>query len=175
VRVWNATGGAELAVLGGHDGFVESVAFSPDGRRIASGSRDNTVRVWNATGGAELAVLRGHDGSVEGVAFSPDGRRIASMSNDGTVRVWDAQLGACLEIMHGTGDVARIAVGAERFPYRALARGLELVVEDAATANPIARFPVGMAAAIIVTCPNGRTWAGRIDRYVCIVRFEEMT
>ena len=71
-----------------------SVAYSPDGRRIVSGSRDKTVRVWDAASGAELACLRGHEELVSSVAYSPDGRRIVSGSADKTVRVWDAASGA---------------------------------------------------------------------------------
>ena len=61
-------------------GCVNSVSYSPDGRRIASGSADKTVRVWDAESGAELAVLRGHESRVTSVSYSPDGRRIASGS-----------------------------------------------------------------------------------------------
>jgi WD40 repeat protein len=80
VRVWDASTGAELKVLNGHTWPVYSVAFSPDGTRIVSGSDDNSVRVWDASTGAELKVLNGHTGPVLSVAFSPDGTRIVSGS-----------------------------------------------------------------------------------------------
>jgi WD40 repeat protein len=65
------------------------VAFSPDGRRIVSGSHDNTVKVWDAATGQEMLTLE-RQMSVFSVAFSPDGQRIVSGCGDGTVKVWDA-------------------------------------------------------------------------------------
>jgi WD40 repeat protein len=73
-----------------HGAAVESVAFSPDGRCLASGCWDNTVLMWDVATGNKLATFRGHHDSVVHVAFSPDGRRIASASYDKTVRIWDA-------------------------------------------------------------------------------------
>ncbi|KIJ97428.1 hypothetical protein K443DRAFT_105698 [Laccaria amethystina LaAM-08-1] len=80
--------------LADHNDCVTSVAFSPDGRHIISGSYDKTVRVWDVqTGQSIMDPLKGHDDCVTSVAFSPDGRHIASGSDDKTVRLWDAQTG----------------------------------------------------------------------------------
>ena len=69
-----------------------SVAFSPDGKRVLTGSIDKTARVWDAETGQEKAVLMGHT-PVTSVAFSPDGKRILTGSDDKTARVWDAETG----------------------------------------------------------------------------------
>jgi WD40 repeat protein len=71
------------------------VAFSPDGRRIVSGSADNSLRLWDASSGKQLGPpLQGHTSLVSSVAFSPDGRRIVSGSGDNTLRLWDASGGS---------------------------------------------------------------------------------
>ncbi len=81
---------------------MDGVAWSPDGRRIASASQDWTVQVWDATNGGHLLTYRGHADKVTAVVWSPDDRRIASGSSDDTVRVWNAPL----SMRGGTGELS---------------------------------------------------------------------
>ena len=91
IGVWNIPTGKELYELHGHTEPPSSLAFSPDGQTLASGSHDHTIRLWDVATGTEMYTLREHHGSVFGLAFSPDGLTLASTSIDGTVLLWDMQ------------------------------------------------------------------------------------
>src|SRR6266566_4263487 len=97
--------GTTFLTYRGHSAQVLAVAWSPDGKRIASTSVDATVQVWDAITGKNVLVYHGHLGEVLAVAWSPDGKRIVSGGGDHTVQVWDAASGGNVLTYRGHSDV----------------------------------------------------------------------
>jgi WD40 repeat protein len=94
-----------ISKLAGHTGAVRSVAFSPDGKLLASGSQDNTVRLWRVADGELVRTFTGHTGHVFSVSISPDGTLLASASWDGTVRLWRVSNGKAVRTLTGHTDL----------------------------------------------------------------------
>ncbi len=114
VEVWDLFRREAGQPLRGHTGSVYCVAWSPDGRWLASGGRDRTVKVWEAACGKAVFTCRGHTGHVVCVAFSPNSQRLASASMDTTVKLWDATRGDELLTLRGhTGHVQWVAFSPE--------------------------------------------------------------
>jgi serine/threonine protein kinase len=87
--------------LTGHSGGVYSVAISPDGQTLASGSADKTIKIWNLSTGQEIRTLTGHSDPVRSVAFSPDGQTLASGSFDKTIKIWNLSTGQEIRTLTG--------------------------------------------------------------------------
>ncbi|MHC4450417.1 MAG: protein kinase domain-containing protein [Planctomycetota bacterium] len=97
----------EERTLIGHEGWVFSAEFSPDGTRVVTASMDWTVRIWEVASGRALRTLKGHSDVVRWAGFSPDGKRILSVSTDRTGRLWDAETGETVHELQGHEDSIR--------------------------------------------------------------------
>jgi len=93
VRQWDLNDWNLFYVFEGHKDAIYSLAVSPDGKTLATGSYDQKIKLWNVETGEELKTLSGHNGAVFGLAFRPDGKILASASADRTVKLWDVATG----------------------------------------------------------------------------------
>ncbi len=100
IVLWDIVDKQIIATLKGHTGWVNSVSFSPDGSKLASGSSDGTIRLWDVETMKSIATLKGHTGWVNSVSFSPDGSKLASGSSDGTIRLWDVETMKSTELLN---------------------------------------------------------------------------
>ncbi|KAM3549502.1 hypothetical protein ARSEF4850_008817 [Beauveria asiatica] len=134
VKIWDAATGTLQSTLKGHSRHVYSVAFSSDGKRIASASFDKTVKIWDVATGTLQSMLEGHSGYVYSVAFSSDGRRIASSSDDKTVKIWDAATGMLQSTLEGhSGSIYSVVFSGDGRCVASASHDETVKIWDAAT------------------------------------------
>ena len=109
ICLWDTHIWEQVAVLAGHKGGINSVAFSPNNLQLASGSYDNCVKIWDASDHICLHTLSGHRAVVWSVSYSPNGDRVVSASFDGMVKVWDVLTGECLQTLVNPAGFATAA------------------------------------------------------------------
>ncbi len=156
-RVWDAVSGMEMARMT-HDGWVNSVAFSPfNSTIVVSGSEDGTARVWQATTGDEFARMT-HDGPVNSVAFSPNGsvRYVVSGSNDHTARVWKAETGKEIARMTHDDVVSVVAFSPDGKYVVSGSNDHTARVWEAETGKEIARMTHNDRVISLAFSPDGR-------------------
>jgi WD40 repeat protein len=136
LKIWDLATEKEPVPLRGHALQVHSIAFSPDGKRIASGSADRTIRIWDSTNGNELLNLKGHVGVVTGVAFSPDGKQLVS-GGDQTARIWDAIHGQQPLALDGAVDVVQVAFDPDGKRLASTAGNAVKIYDLTGGANPV--------------------------------------
>ncbi len=171
VRLWNVDGRVPKSIFR-TIGWVWSVAFSPDGKRVAGGYFPDKIHVWDVSTGGLIHVLSGHKGLANDLSFSPDGKTLASGSADGTIRLWDVVNGKERKVLgrhedevwgvafKPTGE-SLVSVGFDRtIRFWKVSSGEEIrVIEDVAClASGVAFFPDGERIGVACADAAARIW-----------------
>ena len=138
----DAETGRKVTLRHSQTSVVTFLAYSPDGRSLASACEDGTAKIWDGAAGQLLATLRGHTGAVWNVAYSPDGHRLATGSQDQTVKIWDVATGQELFTLRGhTAAVCSVAFSADGRRLVSAAQSAEKKVWDLQTGREVLGFP----------------------------------
>lgn len=147
IGLWDVTTGKQILLFDAHPRVPYSVAFSPDGRILASGGdHDSNIRLWDAATGKPIRNWEAHPGPqqsicIYSVAFSPDGRLLASGGGDGSARVWEALTGKEVVNLEGhSGGVSRVAFAPDGRTIATASHNHDAFLWDAATGRQIRKF-----------------------------------
>jgi WD40 repeat protein/serine/threonine protein kinase len=114
VRIWDPRGVQATAVLAGHAGWTEDIAFSPRGDTLLTASRDGSLRLWETVASAHVA-LRGHTARIDAALFSPTGRHALTAARDGTARLWDREGKQIAAVPYATASGVAFSPSGDRF------------------------------------------------------------
>jgi WD40 repeat protein/serine/threonine protein kinase len=158
VKIWDLTTGQEKPSLRvPTEGIINCVAFSPDGRQLATNNADFTIRLWDLNTGQQTQTLRGHTYPVRSLAFSPDGRQLASASRDKTVKIWDLATGEQAVTLQGKAEFERVAFSPDGRQVAAAGVGYAVSVWDASTGEQVLDLRGHMANVHgVAFSPDGR-------------------
>jgi WD40 repeat protein/serine/threonine protein kinase len=157
-RVWDATTGQELFTVKGHNARVAAVAFSRDGKLLATSSADKTAKVWDLESKKDIATLTGHTDLVRAVCFSPDGKRLATAGHDLSAKVWDWKKGEVLLSLEGhTSGLTFVTFSPDGKKVATTATDGSLRVWDAATGKElvVCRGHIHEWVRCVAFSPNG--------------------
>ncbi len=156
VHVWDVATGQCIQTMEGHDGEVRGIAWSPDGSRLASGSRDHDACIWDVETGALLHAMTGQEGQVTSVAFSPDGQWLAAANLGWRIRLFDVATGQEVHTLKGH---EQSVLSVDFHPSgRWLASGASdntARIWDLQTGAQVARIPTETSVSSVAFSPNG--------------------
>jgi WD40 repeat protein/serine/threonine protein kinase len=163
---WSLLNSNQRTLLG-HGGPVICVAWSPNGRRLASSSEDRTLKIWNAETGEEHLTLKGHTATVFSVAWSPDGKRLASAGLDSTLKIWDAHSGKHMNTLARKGKIwglpsvaGALAWSPDGKRLASASRDDTVKVWDTKTGNETGSFNHSDYVLSVAWSPDGKRLAG---------------
>jgi WD40 repeat protein len=147
-----------------HGNEILGLAFSPDGKYLATASRDRSVKIWDMTNGHELTSYRGHDRYVRAITFGPDGKWVASAGGDRDIRLWDPKTGKDVRTLKGTGQyVVAMVVSPDGKYLLAAGDDRTLRIYDTATGDvkrTIEDFMLVGGLRSLAFSPDGKRLAG---------------